>query len=480
MDMKRVKENDGTKQWKSIMSTDRISELPDAVALHILSFLPTIFVVRMSMVSKRWRHMWTLIHVLDFYDRRDLEYLRKPNNNRDRNKFFKLVTNCLKNPFQGTTITKFKLHVDFYGGHNRIDRWLRFPLQKGVKELDISISPTASIYSTLSHDLLCLTTLTALKLGGLHLKIDSPPIFLVSLPSLLVLEFVNVVTYDQTLNNLLLGCPCLEKLKLNCFGLQQPQVVSSSLKSLEFFQLGAVQTVKVEAKNLHSFVYYGYSGSCNINLTGCALIRNLKFTKAWLLTDHWFEQLVPQLSHLESLTLHDCYGVYVKITNQQLKEIYIKDSGWRFDLLEAIINTPNLVSFCYNGGSSLHKISINAPGLASFRYASKSISLISMNATNLLNVDIVLRGGLEKKTFDNKWYNSLIVFLSELNGTKKMTIFSGYEKAIIIPNELRATCPPPLPDVKHLMVTTVRLFRKLMIRKSMLWAAPSLETLSIV
>ncbi|XP_062103531.1 FBD-associated F-box protein At4g10400-like [Humulus lupulus] len=446
MDTKRVKEHDGTRQLESILSIDRISELPDAVALHILSFIPTIFVVRMSVVSKRWRHMWTLIHVLNFYDRRDLDYLRKPNYNRDRNKFFKLVSKCLKHPFEGTTITKFKLHVDFYGGHHRIDVWLRFPLRKKVKELDINVSPTTSRYSTLPCDLLSLTTLTVLKLCGLYLKIGSP---IVSLPSLLVMEFTDIVTNDQTLNNLLLGCPCIEKLKLNCHGLQQPQVLSSNLKSLEFFQ-GGVQTVKVEAKNLHSFVYYGYNGSCNINLIRCASIRNLKFSNAWLLTDQWFEHLIPQLSHLESLRLHGCYGEYIKIINQQLKDLYIKDSGMRFELLEATIDTPNLVSFHYDG-SSLRKISINAPGLVSFRYSSELMSLISLNASNLLNADIVLRGGLEKKTFDVKWYASLIDFLSELNGTKKMTIFSGYERAVIIPNELRAACASPLPDVKHLM-----------------------------
>ncbi|GMN64166.1 hypothetical protein TIFTF001_033232 [Ficus carica] len=55
---------------------NRISELPDAIILHILSFLPTLDAVRMSVLSKRWRSMWTLVPVLDFSSLREILSIR--------------------------------------------------------------------------------------------------------------------------------------------------------------------------------------------------------------------------------------------------------------------------------------------------------------------------------------------------------------------------------------------------------------------
>lgn len=48
--------------------TDRISGLPDSILCQILSFLPTKICVQMSLLSRRWRHVWENIQVLDFHD----------------------------------------------------------------------------------------------------------------------------------------------------------------------------------------------------------------------------------------------------------------------------------------------------------------------------------------------------------------------------------------------------------------------------
>ncbi|KAI3900958.1 hypothetical protein MKW92_020525 [Papaver armeniacum] len=50
---------------------DRISELPDPLINFILSFLPTKCVVSMSVLSKRWRCIWTSVPVIDL---RELEF----------------------------------------------------------------------------------------------------------------------------------------------------------------------------------------------------------------------------------------------------------------------------------------------------------------------------------------------------------------------------------------------------------------------
>ncbi|CAB4307562.1 unnamed protein product [Prunus armeniaca] len=50
---------------------DRISELPDALVCHLLSFLPTTCAVRTTVLFRRWNNVWTCVTNLDFKDDRD-------------------------------------------------------------------------------------------------------------------------------------------------------------------------------------------------------------------------------------------------------------------------------------------------------------------------------------------------------------------------------------------------------------------------
>lgn len=52
----------------SCYSGDRISNLPDNILPYILSFLPTRHAVGSSVLSTRWKLLWTSIHNLDFCD----------------------------------------------------------------------------------------------------------------------------------------------------------------------------------------------------------------------------------------------------------------------------------------------------------------------------------------------------------------------------------------------------------------------------
>lgn len=64
---------------KGLDRTDRISELPDALLLKILSLLPTKDVVVTMVLSKRWQHLWMMVPRLEYSDvmhRDNVRFLR--------------------------------------------------------------------------------------------------------------------------------------------------------------------------------------------------------------------------------------------------------------------------------------------------------------------------------------------------------------------------------------------------------------------
>ena len=78
----KVDENSHTAQL------DTISNLPLALIKHILSFVPTVDAVRMSLLLKQWRRMWFSIPELQFCDS-EVGFKRPKD-------FKKFIANCLK------------------------------------------------------------------------------------------------------------------------------------------------------------------------------------------------------------------------------------------------------------------------------------------------------------------------------------------------------------------------------------------------
>ncbi|CAD6257702.1 unnamed protein product [Miscanthus lutarioriparius] len=112
---------------------DHISNLPDGVLQHILSFLPAQDVVRTCLLAKRWRHMWESTTVLRFV----CGGLKEPGSVEEIKEF---VDHLLRLRIRGGTpldTCDFRFHLDENKDFDmsRIVLWIRISLQCKVRVL---------------------------------------------------------------------------------------------------------------------------------------------------------------------------------------------------------------------------------------------------------------------------------------------------------------------------------------------------------
>ncbi|KAG7566516.1 FBD domain [Arabidopsis suecica] len=118
---------------------DRVSNLPDEVRGHILSFLPARHIALTSVLSKSWLNLWKLVPNLDIDDS---EFLHpeegKAERHEIRQSFVDFVDSVLA--LQGDSpIDKFSLKC-ITGVHpDHVNRWICNVLQRGVSDLDLFV-----------------------------------------------------------------------------------------------------------------------------------------------------------------------------------------------------------------------------------------------------------------------------------------------------------------------------------------------------
>uniref|UniRef100_A0A2N9F7W4 F-box domain-containing protein n=1 Tax=Fagus sylvatica TaxID=28930 RepID=A0A2N9F7W4_FAGSY len=136
---------------------DRISNLPDSLLSHILSFLKIKEYVATSILSSRWKLVWTLVPIVEF-DANEFKWKssssdkeQSPNQHQDQSyrfRFAHIVSRfcALRN---GNPIQKFRLlwrSLDYDPIH--VDTWIRATIACGLEELDLAIC--SGLLATLS------------------------------------------------------------------------------------------------------------------------------------------------------------------------------------------------------------------------------------------------------------------------------------------------------------------------------------------
>ncbi|KAG2264266.1 hypothetical protein Bca52824_071345 [Brassica carinata] len=191
------------KRRSCLRNRDRISELPDALLLQILSFVPTKDAVATSVLSKRWRYLCKMMPRLRFwYERTD-----------DLERFSDNVCRFLLS-HQAPVLQSLHLEVNFERGSTMdIGVLLGVAFGLHVRELELQVYswkpyrfPT-SLYKC--------RTLETLKLGS-RVLLDVP--FPVCLKALRTLSLFDVSYKDDgSVVNLLSGCSVLENLEVMMF-----------------------------------------------------------------------------------------------------------------------------------------------------------------------------------------------------------------------------------------------------------------------
>lgn len=180
-------------------NVDRLSNLPEEILSQILSLMPTNFAVRTSVLSKRWRYIWTLVTKLDVNDYHPTYGFSSFSTFVDR-----VLELCKTPQIKSLRLALFRLPVKKLD----VSKWLNEAVRLNVCELDVSVrlfEPPVSLFTC--------KTLTKLRLnvGFDYSDIDSSPVILPALKTL------NITFPRKTFLKafrLIRGCPVLESLYL--------------------------------------------------------------------------------------------------------------------------------------------------------------------------------------------------------------------------------------------------------------------------
>ncbi|EYU19233.1 hypothetical protein MIMGU_mgv1a010689mg [Erythranthe guttata] len=212
---------------------DSISLLPDCILDHILSYLPTKEAVATSVLSKRWKYLWTFVPILDFDD--SLLYSSQFEFRHSINVtcFMNFVDKVLLQRDK-SNVKRFRLSCRVCFSASRVNEWILSAVKQNVQELDLCLfveEPFVLPACVFDNEIL-----TVIKLE-MNCNLHLPP--RISIPSLKTLH-LRLVTFpndNNTVQSLFSSCPFLEELAVLDYdsGMQLlPDCALSSLKTVDY------------------------------------------------------------------------------------------------------------------------------------------------------------------------------------------------------------------------------------------------------
>ncbi|ONH98373.1 hypothetical protein PRUPE_7G247200 [Prunus persica] len=305
---------------------DRISELPYEVVVSIVSLLPLREAVATSILSRRWRYVWSStttlnLETVNFEDPETVNYFCQLDyDKRDQEEGQKYVNwvNHVLEQHSGQSIERFRV-IFFLDNEfsSSIDKWVQFAMEKRVQTLELDLLTTGGGWHdddyTFPYKLLGMEKeefasngIPSLGSGGYYNNIG--------FKSLKVIHFRHVGVTGEVVEFFLSNCPLLERLSLDVAkNLVNLRVVGPSiaLKYLEIKYCQRLRNIEICDSNIVSFIYCG--SLIPLHLKNVPLLVDVTYYK-WKayaeFTRIVFSQFSPCLSHIEILKLDIREAVY--------------------------------------------------------------------------------------------------------------------------------------------------------------------------
>ncbi|ESQ43495.1 hypothetical protein EUTSA_v10015785mg [Eutrema salsugineum] len=221
-------------------AVDSISAMPDVILQNILSFLRTIFAFRTSILSKRWRHVWSDTPCLKF-DACGEGYLKADSINETLARY------------KARKMTSFHLCPTNLDNFPYVESWIDFVKSRNVEDLSLDLGSRASAFDYDIPDLFY--TNSSVKQLFLTLTFMTKMIQCssVSWTSLKKLFLRRCNISDESMATILSGCPILESLTLrSCCRLKVLDLSSKSLLRLTRLEIVSVLgPVHIVAPHIH-------------------------------------------------------------------------------------------------------------------------------------------------------------------------------------------------------------------------------------
>ncbi|KAB5524590.1 hypothetical protein DKX38_022339 [Salix brachista] len=289
-------------------TTTNLNDLSQDILLHILSFLPTLESITTSLISKKWKSLWSLVPSLNF------SYVHFP----IYKSFF--TTRQFFSEFIDRTLIlrphlplqKFRLefiYEDRYGCH--VDSWVRYAIRNRVSELDLDFFIDESFH---------------------------------------IVESEGRRDYDFPFSaprNGFKACPNIEVLKLeNCYGMENLRLCSEKLKRLglsSFYTAERELYLELDCPNL---VWLGI----DCVETGEFCIKNLSSLIEFRTSiahktehyGHWFKVVkqLHRIAHIKHLVVQNWWrklaakdGIPKDFLLHNLKHLELQTGYTQYDLL---------------------------------------------------------------------------------------------------------------------------------------------------
>ncbi|KAL3627379.1 hypothetical protein CASFOL_028742 [Castilleja foliolosa] len=292
-------------------SSDRFSELPDSLIIHILSFLEVKQSAITTLLSKRWLNLWRESPRLVFKEMSNL-----PDKIRD---FVGRVNRTLLVLSGGRNcLNTFEIHFSYKSIYcSDVDVWLEFAIRNNVKKLILKLnsisSPIIDVYS-LPQMMFHNSNFEYLGLLGCNVA----PRRTVEWQSLTKLTIAQVELQDHVIEKILSGCPVLCYLLIfGCWGFNHLEVESKSLHKLLVYDLpsGLNQNnhlLRISAPYVHSLSVHLYAKRRKLRLgnTSSLVKATIDFTRSGLDIDNDMvdnaKELLEKIRHVKFVEMRGC------------------------------------------------------------------------------------------------------------------------------------------------------------------------------